>query len=599
MRRLSEPRASKKAGRDRAGGRWIPGQGGAQTGSPLPNGTGASAALTRWMKALKTMWVRSAKVLLAAFLAAGLAACRLEGAPPTPTARPLEELTPTLTDPTITSEPGPPGTPSPSPPCDETPTRPDTPSPHGIHVEQALAPGFRDQADQFPDATRYRLDLVLDVEQATLSGDQHIIYTNTESVDLTSIYLRLFPNTSGYGGRMSVASVEVDGQRVSPEGDLEGSVLRVPLPSPLQPGTHVGLGLRFELALPTDTHPASSQEPSDGYRQLGLYEGVAALANAYAVIPVYDDEGWNLELAPSYGDAVFTDVAFFDVRLTAPSSMQLVASGTCVPAEEEASTTTWFCAAAPMRDFNAVLGTTYETTSQEVKGITVNSVFYAGHEEGGQAALDFASRALELFSGRIGAYPFAELDVVETPTMAGGIEYPGLVVINQSYYDSGQRVSDRMEWVVVHEVLHQWWYSLVGNDQVDEPWLDEALVQYCTALYYEEVYGTEALDIVVETSFQQAYAELQETGRDRPVGLPVSAYSRRDYAPVVYQKGPLYFHDLRQEVGEEAFWEILETYFDRNRHRIARPDDWLAAVEAVTGSEYRSLYKEWILSEGD
>jgi len=545
------------------------------------------------------MRIRALVVLLAVCVAAASAGCRPDRSSLTPTLRSNDGVTATAAIPTASTEPEVAATPSPKPPPDDAPTPSSTPPSDAISFERALAPGFRDDLDQLPNATRYRLDLDLDMERATVSGDQEISYTNTESVELESIYLRLFPNTSGYGGEMSIVSVEVDGRPIAPERALQGSALRVPLRTPLQPGRHVKLDVRFELALPTSNHPASSQEPSDGYRQLGLYDGVAALANAFPIIPVYDDEGWNLAVAPSYGDAVFTDVAFFDVSLTAPTTMTLVGSGTCAPVSENAASTTWSCAAAPVRDFTAVTGGSYRTRSRAIGDVTVNSVFYAGHEEGGQAALDFASRALDLFSKRIGAYPFAELDVVETPTLAGGIEYPGLVVINESYYDSGQGVSDRMEWVVVHEVLHQWWYGLVGNDQVDEPWLDEALVQYCTALYYEDVYGEEALDIVVETSFQQAYAELQETGRDQPVGLPVAAYSRRNYAPVVYQKGPLYFHNLRQEVGAKAFWHILEAYFERNRYRIARPQDWLTAVETVTGSPYRSLYEEWILGERD
>jgi aminopeptidase N len=74
----------------------------------------------------------------------------------------------------------------------------------------------------------------------------------------------------------------------------------------------------------------------------------------------------------------------------------------------------------------------------------------------------------------------------------------------------------------------------------------------------------------------------------------VAAYSSSDYGPLVYQKGPLYFHALRQVVGEAAFWEILHTYFERNRYRIATAEDWLAAVDAVTGEQHRALYEAWI-----
>jgi hypothetical protein len=438
------------------------------------------------------------------------------------------------------------------------------------------------------------LDLTLDLETATLSGHQRMRYTNAEDVTLDTLYLRLFPNTDGYAGAMSVTKLVRDGQEVEPRRELQGSALRVPLKPALPPGTTADLTLDFTLMLPTEGDPPPGQEASEGYRQLGTYEGVTALANAFPIIPVYDDEGWNVELAPPYGDAVFSDVAFFDVNVTAPAAMTLAASGTCTVTETGATRTTWSCIAAPVRDFNVVLGDDYQVESRDVEGITVNSIFYAGHEDGGIAALDHASRAVRLFNVRIGPYPFTELDVVETPTLAGGIEYPALVVINESYYERAGRARNRMEWVVVHEVLHQWWYSLVGNDQVDEPWLDEALVQYCTLLYYEEIYGQDVAERLLESMFQQTYEELQETGRDQPVGLPVAGYAGRNYGPVVYQKGPLYFHQLRQRVGTEAFWEILATYFERNRYRIARPQDWLLAVEAVTGSAHRALYDAWI-----
>jgi aminopeptidase N len=418
-------------------------------------------------------------------------------------------------------------------------------------------------------------------------------YTNTETVPLNALYLRLFPNTPGYGGEMSVSNLTLDGDDVHPVRELQGSALRVDLDPPLAPGMHATLTLEFTLALPTE-----GQGSSEGYRQLGIYEGVVALANAYPIVPVYDDGGWNVELAPSYGDATFSDVAFFDVSITAPRTMTLAASGTCARAEAGSAETTWSCVAAPMRDFNAVLGERYQLESRDVGSIAVNSLFYEGHAGGGAAALDYATRAVRLFDTRIGPYPFAELDVVETPTLAGGIEYPGLVVINQSYYDSDQGVSNQMEWVVVHEVLHQWWYSLVGNDQVDEPWLDEALVQYCTLLYYEEQYGQDVAESLLDSVFRQAYQELREANRDQPVGLPVAAYSRGAYGSVVYQKGPLYFHNLRQQVGTETFWQILKTYFEQNRYAIARPEAWLAAVETVTGSEYRALYDEWIQETG-
>ena len=516
-------------------------------------------------------------------------------------ATPSPGLSPSATpspSPTSTELPSPESTPSPSPapsatavPTAITTRTPVTPAPD---FAQALRTPFREDERQFPNATRYDLELTVDMEEATVTGHEEISYTNTEDVSLNALYLRLFPNTPGYGGAMTVTYLTLEGQVVQPIEELEGSALRIPLEPPLSPEARVGLALDFTLALPSNGDPTSSQAPAGGYRQLGTYEGVVALANAYPLVPAYDDEGWNVELAPSYGDAVYSDVAFFEVHISAPATMRLFASGPCRSSTSDAGTASWSCIAAPMRDFNAILGEDYQVKSRDVRGTTVNSVFYAEHDEGGSRALDYASQAVRLFDRRIGPYPFTELDVVETPTLAGGIEYPGLVVINSSYHGAE---GGRMEWVVVHEVLHQWWYSLVGNDQVDDPWLDEALVQYCTLLYFEEQYGHDVAETLLESVFQQPYEELRGSERDKPVGLPVAAYNSRDYGVVVYQKGPLYFHALRQVVGEEAFWEILQTYFERNRYRIATPEDWLAAVDAVSGEQHQSLYKAWISGE--
>ena len=531
------------------------------------------------------MGVRGVLVLFALLT---LSACRLVAPSPMP------EPTATPSPPATTRpSPAPADTATPRATATATHAAASTPTPNqpAPDYDEALRRPFREVDDQFPNATRYDLDLALDIEAATVSGHERLVYTNAETVPLETLYLRLFPNSPSYGGTMTVTNLMLDGQPIRGERELQGSALRVDLEPALPPEGQIELSLDFSLALPTDQHPADSREPGGGYRQLGYYEQTVALANAYPIVPVYNDEGWNIELAPSHGDAVFADVAFFDVTITGPQRMTLAASGTCGASLTGTEENTWSCIAAPMRDFNAVLRDDYQVESQDVDGVTVKSVFYAEHAEGGGRALDYASDTVRLFNARIGAYPFTELDVVETPTLAGGIEYPGLVVINRSYYADG---SERMEWVVVHEVLHQWWYSLVGNDQVDEPWLDEALTQYCTLLYYEDKYGEDVASRLLESVFRRPYEQLQEAGNDKPAGLPVAAYDSSEYGPIVYQKGPLYFHELRQQVGEDAFWEILQRYFDQNRYRIATPEDWLTAVEAVTGEPYRDLYENWI-----
>jgi aminopeptidase N len=179
-----------------------------------------------------------------------------------------------------------------------------------------------------------------------------------------------------------------------------------------------------------------------------------------------------------------------------------------------------------------------------------------------------------------------------TPTLAGGIEYPGLVVIAERLYD---QQGGFFEFATVHEVAHQWWYSLVGNDQLDDPWLDEALAQYTSLLYYEDRYGDEAAQAVLQSAFQGPYRRIQEDKQDMAVGLPVDAYSEGLYGAVVYAKGPLFFDALRQEVGDEVFQEILRTYFEKHRYGVAYPVDLVAVAEETSGQDLDALYDQWIL----
>ena len=173
------------------------------------------------------------------------------------------------------------------------------------------------------------------------------------------------------------------------------------------------------------------------------------------------------------------------------------------------------------------------------------------------------------------------------------MEYSSLVVVEDGLYPGVAGV----EWLTAHEVAHQWWTIVVGNDQIDEPWLDEGLTQYSTMLYYEKVYGKQRGDAIVQSVFVQTYESLKRRGRDLPAGLPANAYPPDLYWDIVYDVGALYFHELRERVGDEAFFDILETYFTRYRYQIATSASLLETVEEITGDPQLDLYERWILGQ--
>jgi len=77
-----------------------------------------------------------------------------------------------------------------------------------------MRPEFVSDLELFPNVTHYEIELVIDLDALVVAGQERADYTNTTDTSLDTLYLRLFPNTPGYGGDMTVTNFELDGQPV-------------------------------------------------------------------------------------------------------------------------------------------------------------------------------------------------------------------------------------------------------------------------------------------------------------------------------------------------------------------------------------------------
>jgi aminopeptidase N len=329
-----------------------------------------------------------------------------------------------------------------------------------------------------------------------------------------------------------------------------------------------------------------------GYDQFGYLQDVLALPNFFPMIPTYDDEGWNVELASGSGDSTYSDTALFQVNLTAPSNQVVATSGTCDPAKVSQGSQTLHCVSGPMRDFMIGMSADYQIASDTIDSIKVNSYYIKKDETAGRRGLQISVDSVKSYEQRIGPYPFNELDVLETPTTAGGIEFPGLVVVAQDLY---QHNPTEQEGATAHEVAHQWWYSLVGDDQLDDPWLDEAFTQFTTALYYLDVHGQQGFQADISQDLQSRYQRALSDNEDMRADLPVVAYSDRQYGRIVYGKAALFFYALYQKMGDEKYNAFMQTYFQVNRYRNAHVPDLLKAIATqLDQATIDQLMKQWI-----
>jgi hypothetical protein len=439
---------------------------------------------------------------------------------------------------------------------------------------------------QLPGASVYHLEVQLSDDLVNLQGQEEVLYTNREDASLAEVYFRLFPNLAK--GSSTVSAVKVNGRAVVPTHELDQSAMRVPLSPALPPGQSVVLQMDFAVQAPNGE--------GGNYGTFAFKDGVLALAHFYPLIPVYDDEGWNVEIAPFIGDVVYADTSFYLARVTAPISQTLVASGIATSREQTGSQQIVTFAAGPVRDFYLVASDRYNPVSRTVGETTINSYAPTELTEGAETVLNQAEAALQSYNERFGPYPFTEFDLVSTTTFALGVEYPGIVaILVDLYHPDGQvrgtPTGPLLEGVVAHEVAHQWFYSQVGNDQVDEPWLDEALAQYATLLYYQDVYG-EAGANGFHRSLERRWQRLNRA--DIPIGLPVASYDESSYGAIVYGRGPLFVEQLAKTMGQESFAAFLRDYYQAFKWGIATGDAFKQLAEQHCACDLTPLFEEWV-----
>ena len=440
--------------------------------------------------------------------------------------------------------------------------------------------------DELEGASIYHIEMNIADNLLDIVGSETIRYTNTEDVPLNEIQFRLFPNI--LGGRMEISGLQVNDRAVTPAYELENSLMIVPLQSELRPGENTIIQMDFAVEVP--------QSLELNFGVLAYAEGVLAFAHAYPMIAVYDDEGWNAEIPPQSGDVTYADASFYIVRITAPKKLTLITSGSEISHIEERQVQVMNVASGPARDFYLAASPNFESKSKQVGEITIRSFSFKDVVHGSAFTLDVAEKAIETFSDRYAPYPYTELDIVQTPTLALGIEYPGVVAIAARIYNiggeyNGSPTAVYLESTVAHEVGHQWFYNLVGNDQLDDPWLDESLTQFATLQYYTDRYGSPGA-IGFRASLEGRWQRVE--GKKIPVGLPVASYAGAEYGAIVYGRGPLFFEALKSEMGADTFNTFLNEYANHYSWGIATPANLQSLAEETCNCRLDNIFAEWV-----
>ncbi|ADI03060.1 M1 family metallopeptidase [Syntrophothermus lipocalidus] len=440
--------------------------------------------------------------------------------------------------------------------------------------------------DTFPptEETRYNMGLYLDVSTLTLYGTSVIETENNLDGPLSEMYFTLYPNAfeekasspappsaykNGFDpGYIRVTEVKTDGIPASYE--VQGTKLKLTLEEALSPGQPVKIEMAWKVKI-----------PQAAYR-FGAWDGVFMLSNFYPVLTVRKGGEWRFAEETPLGDPFCFACADYLVKLNLPSEYQVVSTGHVLAREAGAEgRDTVLIEASRARDF--VIAATWRHQQLDTKAMNIPIRVYVnpGYEDTGVQVLSEAEKILEYYACTFGSYPYEELDIIQVP-MDGfqGMEYSGVIFLQDQVLSKAYSPS-RREFLLAHEIAHQWWFGLVGNDQSREPWLDEGLANWSAGLCLRRTgkqTGSEQSAGIKAADLSRSLTEMR---------------SRSDYLYSAYRGGEAFWNGLEGEIGTDKVVGVLRRYLAENRYGIATSEDVLRAVQNETGKDMTRYFSQW------
>ena len=455
-----------------------------------------------------------------------------------------------------------------------------------------------------PSLNSYNIVLTYDHETKTAECSSVVEYVNNSENSLKEVKFHLYanafseeadgavcstaneaktyPNGKSYGS-IEVSAVYVNGAVTEFEYDGKADMLlKVPLSEELFPDEKVKIEIDFTLTLPNALH------------RFGYGDNAVNFANFYPIACVYENGvGFKTDGYVSNGDPFYSDVANYNLTVSYAKTLKIACGGDKIKTSDNGKFLTTTFVSEKVRDVSFVLSEKFEHLSAKAGNSTVDYFYYS--DENPQASLDIAVKAVNFYSDKFGDYPYSNLAVVETGFVHGGMEYPRLVMISDDVK------GEDYGYVIAHEIAHQWWYAVVGNDEFSSSWLDESLTEYSTALFYENhpEYGIEYSGLI-EGADQTYKHFLKVYGKiigevDTSMCRTLSEFNTEpEYVNNIYTRGILMFDALRSDIGEKKLYSCLKGYFKEFAYKNVTPDEFINFFSSKSGRNLEKFFDSWL-----
>lgn len=510
----------------------------------------------------------------------------------------------------------------------------------------------QDSVSYFQQEVNYSINVKLNDQKHTLHAFEKIQYINNSHTTLNFIYFHLWPNayknnqtalakqllkqgnTSLYysnpneRGYIDSLNFKINGKTIKWEYDKEHiDICKLYLDEPLKSKDTIEI-----------TTPFFVQIPDAKFSRLGHSEQAYFITQWYPKPAVFDATGWHQMPYLDQGE-FYSEFGSFDVKITLPKNYVLASTGDRINADEEDN----FLNNKVIETINCI-----ETNTRKGEGMqfpassTINKTiqfkqyrvhdfawfadkrFYVLHDQIQlpttkrivdtwayftdknfdlwKNAINYINESTLFYSYLNGDYPYNHVSAVDGTIMAGGgMEYPNITIIGDMATDFDLDIT------IAHEVGHNWFYGILGNNERDFPAMDEGINSFYELRYIKAKYPYKKLTDYIgrDSTFklfginkipywkdkETAYFISAKERSDQPINTASQDLTPFNYGSIIYSKTPIVFDYLIEYMGEANFDKAMQFYYERFKFKHPTPKDL-----ATTLSYFSGLDLNWFLN---
>ena len=408
------------------------------------------------------------------------------------------------------------------------------------------------------------------------------------------------------------------------EGDTK-TTLVLPLPFEVQPGQSVTVALDMVMHLPQKQG------------RWGQWRGVTFLSNWLPVFAFFGpppppllnpekdpiiaaatcDPCWQPTPFIAWHQPFFNEAAHYHVMATLPIGEHVGCTGSIVASHDLGDGRCQIeIKADGVRDFAFLCSARYvdyvgQAEVEPGRTVPIHVLAFPEHEFYARQMVRIASEAITAYSQWFGPYAYPEFTIAESFFGWNGNECGALVMIDERVFAMPHLAGGYVDYLIYHEICHQWWYNAVGTNGYCETWMDEALATYFshrvldrklgrnnTLMSYPS--GLEWLPNIRRDDYR-SYTFYGTVGRGEngPTVRPMPDFDHVvNLFSMCYDKGSRIVGMIEARMGEAAFFSFMRRIQTRYRYRILRVADYQRELEEFTGQSWEKFFREWLYGKG-